>query len=465
MKILLGPARPSLVSYFDELANSLRSESFECLTFGDTKDSKCDLNLFSGIYEEIRDLKDIVVGFEYGSDYEEIVMRDRYLSNIPFNDAVKVVYTVRKNINRILDEVKPDYIFGDRVDNYILHIFYLECMNRRIEYNIVLESYIPGYTRFSDINGGIKKIRDSKSDEVERITKKIISNTYRPDYFDYQEIELSPLSIFSKLYIKEKVKVIYFSLAKYLSGDFLNFHYNTSLMSDKYNFPGVRYFNQIFYNKHVDYDWDKSNVGKTKVYIPLQWFPETSTCYFPKNKEFVFYFESILNVLSNLKESGDFEVYIKEHPFCVGHRKPYIYEKMKKAGNVKIIPSSVHNDKIFQFIDITIAWQGTTGLESLLRGKSTIFIDKPYYLDSGNYNIVDEFSETKSIARVAKEIIDNSDVEKDNKQSEKLIKYGLDGSFEAKLKLMWFDNNSRSELDELEKVSNQISAYINNNIK
>ena len=122
-------------------------------------------------------------------------------------------------------------------------------------------------------------------------------------------------------------------------------------MSDKYTFPGVRYINQIFYNKYVDYNWFESSSSKTKIYIPLKWFPETSTCYFPRNKDWVFYFESILNVISSFKKDNDVEVYVKEHPVCVGHRKPYIYKKLKSFGNVKIIPSSVHNDKIFEFIE------------------------------------------------------------------------------------------------------------------
>lgn len=349
---------------------------------------KDDVKLIEKLYANLDSLKD--VESHWNSDLDEIIFRCRYLRNIDVKLAKRLVISAKHAISEILEELKPDIYIGLPIDNYILHIFHLQCNERGIKNISPVQSFLPDRTRITSLGEWIK-VRDVDQAEVEKyyeiITDKIFKPTWLKPHRSYTTLV--------KLYAKERMKKIYFELLKIIKQDPYSFHYNTifpakgviSIDSIK-NIFAYKYYQLASATEKLIENKD----GRKKiVYLPLQFSPETTIDYYIQDYRFGRYEELIRRVVN--ATPCDVTLVIKEHPDLYGFRNPEFYAPLLASNNVHLAGVDFPSSRILQHVDaVIVTGAGSTGAEAIIRGIRTLSLGGAFYsgIESMSINNFDQ---------------------------------------------------------------------------
>ena len=354
--------RPYLIPDFQENVTPLADEfEFRFLTDG-RRHGICDTR--KRFYERL-ETATIPNGFSV-EDELDVVERCRYLRNLPRTQALKMLRAMASVLKEEMDLYRPQVVLAQMVDEYITHLLSKIAERRGIVYVGFIYSYFPGRAQvvlFSD--GRPLKVRDPSELEISETWARVSPQGFRQNYS--QRSNYSRLQ-HAKAMLRYRVKQMAFSFLAWRDHDPLNLHYRCLpyVVERRHwrDFPSESDFHQNWNELIASL---KSSQAMPVVYLPLAYFPESSTDYWVANKIALDYRTLTLNILKVLSEK--FIVVVKEHMHMLGGRSVEYYQQIKSIDGVISVPPSVNSNDVLSMANAVILGGGSVGIEAFVRGK------------------------------------------------------------------------------------------------
>ncbi len=299
-------------------------------------------------------------------DELDVIARCRYLRNLPRVQALKMLRAMASVLEEEIEVYNPRVVLAQMVDEYITHLLSKISELRGIVYVGYIYSYFPDYVQIVlHSNGRPLKVREPAESEVAHTWEKVSPQNFRQNY--KQKNSYSKIQHL-KLMLRYRVKQLVFRLLSWRDRDHLNLHYRC--------LPYVverRRWQDLPAERDFDKNWrqrieePQSTKNCPVVYIPLAYFPESSTDYWVSDKSILNYETKTLEILSVLGKN--FVVVIKEHMHMLGGRDIAFYHAIKSLPNVISVPPSVNSNDVLAISDAVVLGGGSVGIEAFVRGK------------------------------------------------------------------------------------------------
>ena len=248
-------------------------------------------------------------------DLNPIIIRDRTLREIGYNQAKLLIYKAAKFFIEFFQEGEIKLVCTWPVDNYVMDVMCVIGNHFGVFFAGIVRFFYKGYLR-PTVYGEFNEVRAPESSEVISLYEKLAAK--EKSIYVLNKADQFVAGI--KYYFKYKLKFAYHYLYKYKFSGLLNYDY----ISTPYPpYPrGLKYFNTSFFTKNMESI--QSSPEKT-VYVPLHYFPESTLEYLQfdyKNSDYIY---SLIRVLLTLKEKG-YKVLLKEHTSMLFRRNPEFYK-------------------------------------------------------------------------------------------------------------------------------------------
>ena len=322
---------------------------------------------------------------------EEIIKRCRVLRILKKDVAKKKVLAMRYSISKVLESQSVDLVITELVDQYFHDILVREAKKLNIDVFSPIQTFVNGYSRLT-LYGENQIVRIPDDEEVFAVSKQLDKQNYEPNYV--KNLKVSNYVEHLKRVFKNMLRFVFLNFKLLNPRDKYDYHY---LASSK----GILRYSSIF--KIIDFkvssNWESklSDSSKLKIYIPLQWYPESTVDYWCSNIDVIDFENVFLETV--LKLSKKFTVVIKEHPAALGFRNPNFIKKINSilCDDILCTPSNIPSNVIVAKVNSVFVWTGSAGFEAAYRGKPVFTMGNPYYA-SGRFfkkvNIVGEYSST-----------------------------------------------------------------------
>ena len=278
-----------------------------------------------------------------------------------------------KLFEKILDEVKPDFLITGITTLHYNHLFYKMCQARGVKILMLRLSYLRGLCI-------------------------IASRTYLIDNAQYEEkhnfSSLSEFQNYMKKYDAGKESSTYTdtfqsSKIKYLQSALKYLFSNNSNLKTHFTYYGrtklkviriilineiKKRYRKYFINKNLIHNIENQ---RPFVYFPLQTDPERSTLIAAPR------FSNQIEVITNIAKSlpDGYDLYVKEHPLMILREWRSIsdYKQIMNLPNVKLFHPSVKSENIIKKSSLVISINSTSGLEAGFYDKPSItFSDQDF---------------------------------------------------------------------------------------
>lgn len=283
-----------------------------------------------------------------------------------------------KFFDKVLDEIKPDFLITHGPDFHRSHLLAEMCKSRGIK---VLMLFLSRFGYRSVISSEFDKIDDpcnieEKSEDTERTIIELKNYLIKFDKSkQVGKIQSGGIgfSVFKKL------KVLLHWMTKTFDKEYKSTydHYGVTRSRVIINqvFSSLkRHYREFFINRSFTHEITED---EKFVYFPLQVEPERNISIgapFYSNQ-----LETIINIAKSLPV--EYKLYVKEHYSMKlrGWRNLSYYKKILDLPNVKLIHPSVKPEEIMSKCSLVLATNGTSGLEAAFYGKpSIVFADTSY---------------------------------------------------------------------------------------
>ncbi|NQW95210.1 MAG: hypothetical protein HQ446_14520 [Polaromonas sp.] len=416
--------RPYLIPDFRENVAALADEyEFSYLTDGPRKGIRDTRQRF---YERM-DSASTLKGFSV-EDELDVMERCRYLRNLPREQALKMLRAMASVLDEELEIHKPHVILAQMVDEYITHLLSKIAQLRGIVYVGYIYSYFPGYVQIVlHADGRPLKVRETTDAEVEQIWKKVSPQNFRQNYKQkntYSKVQ------HLKLMLRYRVKQIAFSFLSWRDCDPLNMHYRSlPYIVERRRWRDLPSAREFYEEWHQATHTSKNRQNLPVVYLPLAYFPESSTDYWVLNKSLLDYEKKTLEMLALL--SKDFTVLVKEHMHMLGGRNINFYRTINVIPNVISVPPTVNSNDVLAMSDAVVLGGGSVGIEAYVRGKPilTFCTTSSWFLASGAREL--DLSDMSSWATCIREEIASYVVPSESAKRE-FLRNCLDGALRLK---------------------------------
>ncbi|EGR1129911.1 hypothetical protein EDL57_18120 [Vibrio cholerae] len=379
---------------------------------------------------------------------EDIILRCRLLRSLSKDLALLHLNSMRDAIREVIEDFNPDIVISETIDSYIMDILFFESKSRKIPFIGLVTVFLNGYFRIS-ARGEYNFVRVPDQQEVLNTLELLEKKDYLPSFV--QKDKVKPSKAILRKWIRNIVKIPYFSLKRLYSGDFYNYHYWQSVIVSKqwfHLFPKFEIGNKKWEN-------ELKSVDKTVIYVPLQMIPEATVDYWCDTTEVINYNDTLLEFI---KSHSDLHFLIKEHPNVIGYRNPLLYKQLESQNNVTICPTQVHSNNLFNSYSAVLVWTGTVGFESALRGKPVLCLSHPYYFPDNTYfKLIKTTTTTKEI----NEYINSKPAMLSHEEKIKLVTHLLSGVATGNLKVdgTW-DETSQNDFCNMKILAASLKAYI-----
>ena len=347
--------------------------------------------------------KDYLRNFEnkYKINLWNLVYSERYFYkynkfyNFKKNEILSLLESECKFFEKILDEVKPDFLIIRQTDYHQNHLLHEICKKKNIKILTISIARL-----------GHNCIISTDGDKLDVSNPTIISKKSR----SWEDLR-DHVKRYSDL-VKEFNKGDRNSLAQQLKAAlrFLVFVCNDEYRSYFANYGRTRlkiiYFEMIGLIKR----WYRQDYLKKIslkeiddkipfVYYPLHVEPERvlsiAAPFFTNQTEVITHIAKSLPV--------DFLLYVKEHPDMrmEGWRKISQYKAISKLPNVRLLNTSVLNDEILMNCSLVITIAGTAGLEAAFYNKPSIVFSDVIYSKLSSVHKVTNIEELPQIIQLA----------------------------------------------------------------
>ena len=162
--------------------------------------------------------------------------------------------------------------------------------------------------------------------------------------------------------------------SKHLLSDYLNGSYFADLkgLLPDVAFRLFRKYRKSAFQKYCQF-YDVKNSDGIKIYVPLHVEPEGATLVlshqFTSQVDFV-------RLISN-STPVDTTILVKENPYMLGLRHPKYYMALNAIPRVVFLDPQMPSNQIIPYVDMVATLSGTSALEGLLMGKSSLIFGDP----------------------------------------------------------------------------------------
>lgn len=360
--------RPYTKFFFRKVIEGIFN-NFDLLTISEYK--KCsDIWQSDFLYDETLDTLEETCN---ENTIKDVINRCRTLRIMDHSRAKRIVRRTWNGIDLLFKKKKIDYVFAMSLDNYIGDILFRLANIYDVPVYSFLGSFAEGYVRFT-LRGEHNYLhRDVSEEEAAVLLSKVSKTSYLPPS-ETESIQCS-LRMNRRWFIRRKtIESIYYPLMKIFNHDPDNARFNML------NLKGIRYRDCVsselesIFCRLNDITVDR----KCTVYFPLHFCPEATTDYYldrPTKKGG--YINYILDLLDN--SDSDVQFLFKEHPSMFGKRLLSDYKKILEFPNATIIHPIERSNELLDLVDVIVVDNGTVGVESLIRGKQVLALDRSYY--------------------------------------------------------------------------------------
>lgn len=297
----------------------------------------------------------------------DVIARCRLLRHIDRAQAQRMVHAMAHVLGAELDRIRPQAVLCHWVDEYVTHLLSILAERRGARFIGYAYSYFPGLAQLvARADGTALNVRTPTELEVAAALQVISERDFRQNY--------AQALVYSRAHHVRRVgryllKRCVFALKARLERDPWNLHYAVTpyiverrSISD---YPSSRLFTS---------DWNeavqqarKSKPDAMVIYLPLAYFPESTTDYWIENTSILQYEDKVLEICRTLASNA--LVVVKEHVHMLGCRRPSFYARLNEiAGVVNVHPSEISN-KVLVASDAVIVGGGSVGVEAVIRGK------------------------------------------------------------------------------------------------
>lgn len=335
--------------------------------------SKIDLNFLS------------ITESKYQLEFWSDLINDRYFNEFnrfhkfSSNEILSILNNDVVFFDKILDEVKPDFIFMIQPPMRSNNLFLEMCKSRGIKRIILNPSIIGKECFFSqDVNKIDTKIlnkniflknltftqlldsikQKSLSLQIRNYSKKMESNSIEKfhAFLDYMSSSNDVIKNDYRYFGRNKMRVLLDELFWRTKTKIRKQFIDKNLLKMIPNFP-----NLVYYPLHVEPD--------RNILLGAPFFTNQ--------------IENIRQIAKSIPIN--FKLIVKEHPAqSKTWRKSSYYKEIMKIPNVYLIHPDVPNNEIFEKINLVITAAGSSGFEILFYGKPSIVFSDTLY-DEINY--------------------------------------------------------------------------------
>jgi len=318
--------------------------------------------------------------------------------NFSKNQILSIFEKQCKFFERIIDEIKPEYLLLRPTDWNRNHLLLLICKGANIPVLMLTPTRFSerchiaeDFDKFSSTNNQNEKIFGS----IEEIKKFI----YKKDKADEFSIILKRGEDIS---ISKKSKLFFKFLNIIKNDQYKKFYENFGRTRTKIIKNELK--KELNSKKHEEFLFkisEKEITQKPYVFFPLHYQPERDTLIQAP------YANNQLEIIEHIAKSLpiNYSLYVKEHPVMRirGWREPEYYKKILSFPNVKIIHPNVKARTIIEQSDLIVTINGTIGIEALIEKKPVItFVETSYSKIRGVEFINDHNSLPKAIRKLLK---------------------------------------------------------------
>ena len=275
-----------------------------------------------------------------------------------------------KLFEKILDEVKPDFLIMAYTTLHHNELFYRICQARGVKILMLRQSYLR--------DRWIIASDDYSIDHTEYDVKHNFGSLSEIQNYIKKYDATQQLSSYTKTFQSSKLKYLQ-SILKYLFSDNSNikthftYYGRTKLAVLRITLINVikKKYRQYFINKNLIRDIENK---KPFIYFSLQSEPERSTLIAAP------LFTNQIEVVTNIAKSlpSGYNLYVKEHPLMYFRewRSISYYKQIMSLPNVILIHPSVKSDYIIKRSSLVVSINSTSALEAGFYNKSSITMAK-----------------------------------------------------------------------------------------
>ena len=282
------------------------------------------------------------------------------------NEILLILEQECKLFEKILDEVKPDFLIMGKTTLHHNHLFYKICQARGVKILMPRQSYLRGQYIIAS--------RSYLIDHAEYDEKHNFGSLFEIQNYMKKYDATAELVSWTKVFRNSKLKYLQSAL-KYLFSDNSNVktHF-TYYGRTKFAVLRITLINEIK-KKYREYFINKNlirNIENKKpfIYFSLQLEPERSTLIAAP------LFTNQIEVITNIAKSlpNGYNLYVKEHPlmYIRGWRSISDYKQIMSLPNVTLIHPSVKSDYIIKSSSLIISINSTSALEAGFYNKPSI---------------------------------------------------------------------------------------------
>ena len=271
-----------------------------------------------------------------------------------------------KLFEKILDEVKPDFLIMTYTTLHHNELFYRICQARGVKILMLRQSYLR--------DRWIIASDDYSIDHTEYDVKHNFGSLSEIQNYIKKYDATRQLSSYTKTFQSSKLKYLQ-SVLKYLFSDNSNikthftYYGRTKLAVLRITLINVikKKYRQYFINKNLIRDIENK---KPFIYFSLQSEPERSTLIAAP------LFTNQIEVVTNIAKSlpSGYNLYVKEHPLMYFRewRSISYYKQIMSLPNVILIHPSVKSDSIIKRSSLVVSINSTSSLEAGFYNKPSI---------------------------------------------------------------------------------------------
>lgn len=297
----------------------------------------------------------------------DVVTRCRLLRNIDAAQARRMVHAMACVLATELDRIRPHGVVCHWVDEYVTHLLSILATRRGARFIAYAFSYFPGRAQLVQRSDGLAfDVREPDDAEISSTLQSIAPAHFRQDYAQPTQYSRWRHALRVARY---QVKRAAFAIKSRLERDPWNLHYAVTpfiverrRLSD---FPSASLFSA---------DWRTSlselmtrRPGLPVAYLPLAYFPESTTDYWVADTSILDYENRVLEICRAL--SSRMIVVVKEHLHMLGARRPAFYAQLNAIGSTLSVDPAESSNIVLQAIDAVVMGGGSVGVEAYLRDK------------------------------------------------------------------------------------------------
>ncbi|KLE11780.1 hypothetical protein AF80_00080 [Aliarcobacter butzleri L355] len=356
-----------------------------------------------------------------------------YKAYYSYEEMLKVFQIFVEKIEKFIDDIKPDVVFGVTPSAFGDYLFYKILVAKGIKYYSLKTVKIGNYQTFTQT---ICEEHDHiKQTFLEYMNREIIDESIKTEADNFLEkFQKGSTAYEGNVAIQKNNSILkitdFKGMVRSVVKDIISInsfkdHHNRGsyLLKYLYDNPIKNYRSKLFKDitkSRTIYSLDEIESGNY-IFFPLHAEPEIAITNYAR------FYQNQIEVIRNiaLQLPSNFKLLVKEHPRNIGRRSMGYYKKILDIPNVDFVDFYLPSIEVVKKSKLIIVLSGNIGFEAVLLGKPVISLgNTPYnmlpnhivnYVDNIKYlydeikkTIINHQNDSNTIKKYISAVIKNS---------------------------------------------------------